>query len=58
MIRFFRKWCYRFVAYRVTIKYLGNPNCDPSHDIVKSIEHINMYVKNVTLKKGLKKDSA
>lgn len=55
MIRFFRKWYYRFVAYRVTIKYLGNPNCDPSNDIIKSIEHINMYVKNVTLKKGINK---
>ena len=55
MRRFLRKWYYRYVTYRVTIKYLENPNTHPSHNIVNSLEHIGLYVKNVVYKDGSKR---
>jgi hypothetical protein len=48
---FLRKWYYRYITYRVTMKYLSNPTSNP-YETEQTVENINLYAKNIIAKNG------
>jgi hypothetical protein len=54
MKRFFRKWYIRFVAYKVTMKYMPVVSLHINeHDFIIGV--INKYVENIVYKDGRRK---
>jgi len=51
MKRFIKKWYFRYVTHKVTMKYLSNPESEP-YDVMRGMENINYYVKNIVTKNG------
>ena len=58
MKRFLRKWFYRYVTYRVTMKYLSTQETRPADYLSCHLHNINLYAENIVLKSGRKNPTA